>query len=245
MASSLRQPQHTAFDTLSRYIPHLVRLSHYFGARRIISTTYRKATPVWCRCPAGRPATKHPQYILYSIRRFKKKLHITNKNDAPFVNIVIRLVHPLRSGRCWKHAYVTIFLLEIVKSHHYHTLPFSPYKQSICMCSAMFFPSHPHPSNVIPPGRKSSIREAWSILSSQPSALTPMSSPDDHYVSSKTEPSRRRSSTWSSSTSGGEHRSKWRRLSAVFSRRRSHDSCVLEKGEEDEKIEQKQVSEGD
>lgn len=79
------------------------------------------------------------------------------------------------------------------------------------------------------------------MLSTQPSSpLTPTASPDAHYEPSKTEAARRRSSTWSTSTSGGEHLSKWRRLSAVFSRRRSHDAGVLEK-EEDERIEQKVV----
>ncbi|OAK96424.1 hypothetical protein IQ06DRAFT_52279 [Phaeosphaeriaceae sp. SRC1lsM3a] len=91
--------------------------------------------------------------------------------------------------------------------------------------------------------RKSSISAAWSLLSTQPSH-TLVSSPDDHYASSKTEQHRRRSSTWSSSTSGGEHRSRWRRLSAVFSRRRSEDAGVLEKAEEDEKIEKK-VADGE
>ncbi|KAH7396784.1 hypothetical protein DE146DRAFT_51057 [Phaeosphaeria sp. MPI-PUGE-AT-0046c] len=90
--------------------------------------------------------------------------------------------------------------------------------------------------------RKSSVQQAWSLLSTQPSHGL-ISSPDEYYASSKTSPPRRRSSTWSTSTSGGEHRSKWRRLSAVFSRRRSEDGRVSEKVGEDEKIEQKEEGE--
>ncbi|KAF1845099.1 uncharacterized protein K460DRAFT_102990 [Cucurbitaria berberidis CBS 394.84] len=68
--------------------------------------------------------------------------------------------------------------------------------------------------------RRSSILDAWTKIASQPSnnKIAPCSSPDDHYVSSKSEPRassssqrRRASSMWSSSTAG-EHRSVWKRL---------------------------------
>ncbi|KAH7093142.1 hypothetical protein FB567DRAFT_168063 [Paraphoma chrysanthemicola] len=78
--------------------------------------------------------------------------------------------------------------------------------------------------------RKSSIRDAWFKISSQPdqhhASLT--SRAEEPYASSKSErhtsTSRRRRSTnsslWSTSTAAGEHRSAWRRL---FRRKESVD----------------------
>jgi hypothetical protein len=88
-------------------------------------------------------------------------------------------------------------------------------------------------------GRKSAIRDAWFKITSQPNThpLTLTSSPDEHYAASKSEPRRRstNSSTWSSSTAGGEHRSAWKRWLSL--RRRSSDEVVEEVDGKEEELE--------